>query len=109
MSYVYYDLPADSAELETFNGYYVARAPQEATGYAPERPDYTTGPDELRLSLAPLEATMPVPLGERLSPLRLVDHAPFKLGKFMSNLELAGMFVVPSLCFVTIWLIGHFW
>ena len=112
MAYIFTDLPADSSDLETFNGYHVARSATIPRGGPCKREDPNAGPDELVLSYPSCTSGDPyiersirrsVNAMTRVMPGR--SYGPFK---FMTNGQLASMAVVPSLCFLMVWIMGQF-
>lgn len=112
MGYVFTGLPADSSELETLHGYFVARRGTKPVG-APVPPaaayDPWQEPDELELAYAaacnrPIVRARPtsVALPRRIKPKAgRFGHA------FPATSALASMVIVPALCYGLVWLIGH--
>ncbi|MCA8911753.1 MAG: hypothetical protein KDB82_08610 [Planctomycetes bacterium] len=111
MPYVFYDLPADSSELETYNGYHVARAPKVAGGGPVKREDPHAGPDELILHYPSMSTSFPPrSYTVRRASNALIRVAPGRrltMGGFLTTPQLASLLSVPSLCFVLVWLIGR--
>jgi hypothetical protein len=111
MAYVFYDLPADSADLETFNGYHVTHAATVARGGPAKKEDPFSPPEELVLSSHRQPWFAPAARRMRMSaPLaRRVPSRAWCLRGFISTREAASLLSVPSLCFLMVWLIGRFW
>ena len=101
MPYVFYDLPADSADLETFNGYHVGRVFPQPRGGPVLRKD-----TELVLTYhrQPWFAPATVCAGRTFK-----GYPRRRLRGFMSPAQAASLLSVPSLCFIAIWLLGHVW
>lgn len=112
MAYVFLDLPADSADLETYNGYHVARSARVASGGPVKRDDPTAGPNELLLHYpAPSGSYRPRSYTVQRAANALTRFAPgkpFFMGRFLTAPQLASLVSVPGLCFALVWLIGKF-
>ena len=112
MAYIFTDLPADSSDLETYDGYHVARAATVARGGPVKRDDPGEEPSELILSYP--SATRGEPYIDRT--IRRSVNAMTRVGpgrrygphKFMTNGQLASFAVVPTLCYLMVWIIGQF-
>ncbi|MCA8914206.1 MAG: hypothetical protein KDB90_02250 [Planctomycetes bacterium] len=111
MPYVFYDLPADSAELETYNGYQVSRIVHKAGGSLVKRPDPSAPPAELILQgprrpwFEPVLARMPATPGR--SMVRRSPSRAWCTRGFISARALASLLCVPSFCFAIGWLMGR--
>ena len=111
MPYVFYDLPADSSELETYNGYHVSRIVHEPRGGVVKSEDPAAPPAELILQgprrpwFEPVLARMQAPAGRTMA--RRVSSRAWCMRGFISAKALAGYLTVPSLCFTLVWLIGR--
>ena len=119
MPYVFYDLPADSSELETYHGYQISRLVQEPRGGTVKRPALSlpngegpsAPPAELILQgprrpwFEPVLARMQAPAGRTMA--RRVSSRAWCMRGFISARALAGYLTVPSLCFTLVWLIGR--
>ena len=109
MPYIFYDLPADSSELETVHGYQVSRIAYRASGGPVKREPAFAPPAELILEgprrpwFEPAMARVqPAPGMARRAPTRA-----WTTRGFISTRALAGYVCVPSLCFTLVWLMGH--
>ena len=110
MAYVFLDLPADSADLETFDGYHVARSVSVAGGGPVKREDLSAQPTELILHHPSMTSAYPprtYTVRRAASSLtRIAPGRPFSMGPFLTGPQLASLLSVPSLCFSLVWLLG---
>ncbi len=104
MAYCFLDMPADSADFDTFHGYFVARAPRVARGGTVRRPG-----DELVLNLPPAGSLV----GFRAEPLACLMRRGLKVpvrattqANMAPNYLLASWLGVPALCGALVWMIG---
>ena len=115
MPYVFFDAPADSADLESLGGYQVARLVAEAKGGPvgpPCEPQPCTG--ELLLSYPPAQSYLPRPVtvarAARPRSAGLLPASRAGRGRWTWKLAptsaLASLLVVPGLCFMAVWLLG---
>lgn len=111
MPYVFYDLPADSSELETFNGYQVSRIVTRAEGgpVAPAVDPFEPAPELVlegprRPWFEPVLARMKTPAK---GMARRVPTRAWCMRGFMTPRAIASYLSVPSLCFTLVWLIGR--
>ncbi|MBZ0134748.1 MAG: hypothetical protein K8I27_00075 [Planctomycetes bacterium] len=108
MAYIFTDLPADSSELDTYNGYHVARTATIACG-GPVRRD---GPEELILTYKGTSNNRraQIPTNQRSAkPMtRVIPGRRHNPPKFVSNGQLASLAIVPCLCYVMVWMLGRF-
>jgi hypothetical protein len=109
MAYVFTDLPADSADLETYRGYHVARV--VATPRGGRVPRLSDPAPELLLQGGRRPwyepALMRAPALRGLA--RKVPTRAWCLRGFVTWRQAASLLSVPSLCFAMVWLIGHVW
>ncbi|MBX3460621.1 MAG: hypothetical protein KF696_11770 [Planctomycetes bacterium] len=104
MAYLFLDAPADSADLDTYTGYVVAKAPTVARGGPVSRAG-----DEMVLKLPPagsltwFKAAPPAYTLQRgiKVPVRAVTQ-----GSIAPTAWLASWVWVPALCGALVWLIG---
>lgn len=104
MAYLFADAPADSADLDTYNGYVVAKAPSVARGGPVSRAG-----DELVLKLPPagsLSWFKATPPAYRLVrglkvPVRAVTQESIAPAAW-----LASWIWVPALCGAMVWVLG---
>lgn len=113
MAYIFTDLPADSSELETYNGYHVASAATVARGGPVKREDPGEGPAELVLSYPSATRGYPKFLQRTVrrstnAMTRVIPGRSIESHKFMTNGQLASFAVVPTLCYLMVWIIGQF-
>lgn len=113
MAYIFTDLPADSSDLETFDGYQIARTATVARGGPCKQEDPSAGPEELILSYPPGTGSYPHHVDRAVrrsvnAMTRVVPGRRYGPFKFMSNGQLASMAVVPTLCFLMVWIMGQF-
>jgi hypothetical protein len=111
MPYVFYDLPADSSELETFNGYQVSRIVTRAEGgpVAPAVDPFEPAPELVlegsrRPWFEPVLSRAPAKMGMA----RRVPTRAWCMRGFMTPRAVASYLSVPSLCFTLVWLLGRF-
>jgi hypothetical protein len=109
MAYVFYDLPADSSELETYHGYQVSRVVAEPRGGAVKREDLFAPPAELVLQGKRRPWFEPVVARMNATPgmARRVPTRAWCTRGFFSAKALASYLCVPSLCFLMVWIIGR--
>jgi len=111
MPYVFYDLPADSAELETFNGYQVTRLVHEPRGGTVRKPDLNAPPAELILQgprrpwFEPAISRMKAPPARTMA--RRSPSRAWCTRGFISAKAVASLLCVPCLSFALVWLIGR--
>ena len=113
MAYIFTDLPADSSDLDTFDGYHIARTATIARGGPCKQEDPSAGPEELILTYPSATRAYPrylertvrrsVNAMTRVMPGRRIG--PYK---FMTNGQMASMAVVPTLYFLMVWVLGQF-
>lgn len=106
MPYVYLDAPADSSELDTYRGYQVSRLVLRAGG-GPQPPRDFIGPDELVLDLPPAGSFAVVPAAAVIRRGRRVPVQTRWQRPLVPNYLLASWMIVPALCGLMVWLVGH--
>jgi hypothetical protein len=113
MAYVFYDLPADSADLETFNGYHVSRVVARAGGGPVKKEDPWAPAEELTLEGRRQPWFAPaLRRARRVAPATMARRVPSRawcLPGFVNARQAASLLSVPSVCFVLVWLIGRMW
>ncbi|MCB9893228.1 MAG: hypothetical protein H6839_02115 [Planctomycetes bacterium] len=113
MPYVFYDLPADSSELETFNGYHVSRLVHKAQGCKVKRPEPFAPPAELVLQATrrpwfepALSRMRPAPAARSMA--RRAPTRAWCTRGFISARTMAALLCTPCLSFALAWLMGRF-
>ncbi|MBK8207463.1 MAG: hypothetical protein IPK87_11865 [Planctomycetes bacterium] len=101
MAYCFLDMPADSSDLDTFQGYFVARAPRVAKGGPIRRPS-----DELLLNLPPAGSVRPYPEPVEYRRGKRVVVLARHQTPLAPNYLLASWLAVPALCGALVWMIG---